>query len=108
MDPIVSLPEGSSVFVTGNYNGHQFQDESLMSLNSQSGLYETTLLLKQGFYNYRYTVIAPNGEELPGLISGNKWQTENEYAVLAYYREPGARYDRLIGYGSGNSVNITN
>ncbi|PRP68154.1 type IX secretion system plug protein [Nonlabens agnitus] len=108
LDSLAVLPENSSVFVTGNYNGHQYQDENLMTFNPQTNLYEVTMLLKQGFYNYRYTVIDENGIELPGLISGNKWQTENEYTVLAYYREPGGRYDQLIGYGSGNSANISN
>ncbi len=108
LDPTIALPKNASVFVTGNYNGHQFQDENLMQFNKDTGNYEVSLLLKQGFYNYRYTVVDQNGVILPGLISGNKWQTENEYTVLAYYREPGARFDRLIGVGSGNSVNISN
>lgn len=108
VDPLETLPKNSTVFVTGNYNGHQFHEENMMSFNQKTGLYETTLLLKQGFYNYRYTVINENGEELAGLLSGNKWQTENEYTVLAYYREPGGRFDRLIGYGTGNGANISN
>ena len=108
LDPRAILPKGSSVFVTGNYNGHQLQEGSIMTLDPATGLYEATLLLKQGFYNYRYTVIDGKGVEIAGAISGNKWQTENEYTVLAYYREPGGRYDKLIGVGSGNSVNISN
>ncbi len=108
MDPITALPKNSAVFVTGNFNGHQFQEENMMKLNPTTGLYEATILLKQGFYNYRYTVVDPAGNIIPGAVSGNKWQTENEYTILAYYREPGARYDRLIGAGSGNSVTISN
>lgn len=109
LDPIgVDIPEGSRIFVTGNYNAFQLQDESEMLINEDSGRYEATILLKQGFYNYRYTVMLPDGSVDHGLISGNKWQTENVYTVLAYYRELGGRYDRLIGIGSGNSANITN
>jgi hypothetical protein len=108
LNPLVILPKNSSVFITGNYNGYQFQDENLMVFNPQTQLYEATVLLKQGFYNYRYTVLDANGIEVPGAISGNKWQTENEYTVLAYYRVPGGRYDQLIGVGAGNSANISN
>ncbi len=108
LDPIAALPQGSSVFITGNFNGFQYQEENLMTFNTSSNLYEATLLLKQGFYNYRYTVIDQAGEEIPGAISGNLWQTENEYTILAYYREPGGRFDKLIGIGAANSANITN
>jgi hypothetical protein len=92
----------------GNYNVFQLQEENHMYLNNRTGLYEAIIMLKQGFYNYRYSLVYDNGDIDAGYFSGNKWQTENEYTVLAYYREPGARYDRLIGMGSGNSVNITN
>jgi len=108
LDPLEVLPENYSVFITGNYNGYQFQDENLMTYNPQTQLYEATLLLKQGFYNYRYTVLDANAVEVPGAISGNKWQTENVYTILAYYRELGGRYDRLIGIGEGSSANISN
>ncbi|ARN77853.1 DUF5103 domain-containing protein [Nonlabens spongiae] len=104
----VKLPEGSRIFVTGNYNAYQLQDEAEMQLNENTGRYETTILLKQGFYNYRYSVMLPDGTMDHGLISGNKWQTENVYSILAYYRELGGRYDKLIGIGQGNSENITN
>ncbi|BAO55326.1 type IX secretion system plug protein [Nonlabens marinus] len=108
LDPVVDLPKNSSVFITGNYNGFQYQDENLMRFNPVTKLYEATILLKQGFYNYRYTLIDANGIEIPGAITGNNWQTENAYTILAYYREPGGRYDRLIGIGEGNSAKITN
>ena len=32
-------------------------------------------------------------------IEGDHYQTGNEYMIRAYYRVPGERYDRLIGYG---------
>lgn len=108
LDPIIPLPLGTRVFITGNYNGFQFQEENLMTFNEKTQRYEASMLLKQGFYNYRYTAVDANGLEIPGAISGNKWQTENQYTVLAYYREPGGRFDRLIGIGEGSSVNITN
>ena len=57
VDALAALPKNTSVFVTGNYNGYQFQEENLMTFNPKSGLYELTLLLKQGFYNYRYTIL---------------------------------------------------
>jgi hypothetical protein len=43
-----------------------------------------------------------------GAISGNFDETENNYKVLVYYRDIGARYDKLIGLGEANSVQMTN
>ena len=108
LNPLVELPKNSSLFVIGNFNAYQFQEENLMAFDKTSGLYEVSILLKQGFYNYKYVLLDENGVEIPGAITGNKWQTENEYTVIAYYRIPGGRYDRLIGVGAGNSANITN
>ncbi|MGB3591818.1 MAG: DUF5103 domain-containing protein [Nonlabens sp.] len=103
----LNIPSSAQVYVTGNYNAFQLQEENQMTYNANKGIYEATILQKQGFYNYRYTVVDKNKVD-HGRVSGNKWQTENVYTVLAYYRELGGRYDRLIGMGSANSENITN
>nr|WP_317170244.1 hypothetical protein [Winogradskyella eckloniae] len=67
------------------------------------------MLLKQGFYNYKYVLVdKESGAIDEGAISGNFWQTENNYKVLVYYRDLGARFDRLVGYGEASSTNITN
>lgn len=108
LDPVKEIPDGAAIYIMGNYNDYQLHAENLMIFNKKSKLYEATILLKQGFYNYRYTVVNPNGSIDVGFIDGNKWQTENVYTVLAYYREPGGRYDRLVGAGNASSENITN
>jgi hypothetical protein len=80
-----------------------------MIYNSESGRYECMFRLKQGFYNYKYvTVDKITGHIDEGAISGNFWQTENNYKVLVYYRDLGARFDRLIGFGEATSLNISN
>ena len=53
-------------------------------------------------------IVDAKGQLNEGAISGNFYQTENDYKVLVYYRDLGARYDRLIGLGEGTSVNISN
>jgi hypothetical protein len=104
----IQLPPNAKIFIMGNYNAFELQPENEAIYNPKTGKYEAIILLKQGFYNYRYTVIYSDGSQDPGFISGNKWQTENQYSVLAYYRELGGRYDQLIGIGEANSQNITN
>ena len=104
----IEIPRGSTLHVMGNYNGFQVSDENMMIPSENGSSYSTTLTLKQGFYNYKYAVVHPDGRIDYGFVAGNNWQTENEYTVLAYFREIGGRYDRLIGKGSANSRNITN
>jgi len=102
------LANGNSVYVYGNFNNYALNEENLMSFNPKSGRYETAFKLKQGFYNYKYVVVDAKGNLNEGAISGNFYQTENNYKVLVYYRDLGARYDRLIGLGEASSVNISN
>ena len=35
-------------------------------------------------------------------------ETENKYSIIVYYRNFGERYDRVIGYGTASSENISN
>lgn len=79
-----------------------------MDFNEETGVYEKTLFLKQGFYNYSYITL-PDKKQ-PGTTftfdntEGNYWGTENEYTVLVYYRPFGARADELIGMARLNSL----
>ncbi|WMI68396.1 type IX secretion system plug protein domain-containing protein [Mangrovimonas sp. YM274] len=102
------LPQGQSIYVYGNYNNYSTDESNKMAYNPTKGIYEAVIKLKQGFYNYKYVIRDANGTLDEGAICGNYYQTENNYKVLVYYRDLGARYDRLIGIGEGSSVNITN
>ncbi|MCX7547966.1 DUF5103 domain-containing protein [Xanthomarina sp. F1114] len=97
-----------SIYVYGNYNNYQLTETNKMKFNESRGVYEAQILLKQGFYSYKYVLVDKNEELQEGAISGNYRDTENNYKVLVYYRDLGARYDRLIGVGESNSVNINN
>ncbi|WP_179333399.1 type IX secretion system plug protein [Winogradskyella costae] len=101
--------KSKEVYVYGNFNYFMLEPLTQMVFNSESKHYETTLLLKQGFYNYKFVTVDKKTRVLDeGAISGNFWETENNYKVLVYYKDLGARYDRLIGFGEATSVNITN
>ena len=100
---------GKSVHVYGNFNNYVIEESTKMEFNTDRNFYETSLLLKQGFYNYKYVVIDnATGKLDEGAISGNFWQTENDYKVIVYYRNLGARYDRIVGYGNASSIDMTN
>jgi len=99
---------GSEVFVYGNFNNYATDQTNIMAYDTEHGVYYTSILLKQGFYNYKFVTVNNKGVLDTGFISGNFDETENNYKVLVYYRELGGRYDRIIGYNEVDSVNISN
>ncbi|CAN5231423.1 DUF5103 domain-containing protein [soil metagenome] len=99
--------DGAQLHLYGAFNNFELDDSTMMKYNPDSGFYENALLFKQGYYDYTYVLLTPEGMIAPGYISGNFEKTENEYTVLVYYRDIGARYDKIIGVGSANSINIS-
>ena len=97
-----------NIHVYGNFNNYAITDDTKMTFNPDTNVYETRLLLKQGFYNYKYVVVDKNNNLDEGAISGNFDQTENNYKVLVYYRDLGGLYDKIIGVGEASSTLITN
>ncbi len=103
------LKPGQQMHVYGNFNNYATTPTTRMSWNEKSRTFSHAILLKQGFYNYRFMIVEEDGSiDQSYQPSGNFWQTENEYQILVYYRRPGGRFDELLGYGTTNSQNITN
>jgi hypothetical protein len=102
------LPEGDEIFISGNFNNWQLSDTNRLEFNTETGLYEKAILLKQGFYNYQYLIRRSDGALDNHFVDGSHFQTENDYTVIIYYREIGERYTRVIGVGYGNSEKINN
>ena len=100
--------QGGELHLYGNFNNFILDESTRLTYNPATGLHEVARLFKQGFYNYKYVLLRPDGTLDEGFISGNFENTENEYTVIVYYRPVGGRYDRIIGTGSANSINITN
>ena len=100
--------EGKELHLYGNFNNWNLNDMTRMRYDPDSDTYRNKLLLKQGFYNYKYVLIEPDGSVNEGAVCGDFWQTENDYTVLVYFRDLGARFDRIIGMGTASSININN
>ena len=91
------------------FNNYSITPEFKMDFNTKKGLYEKAVLIKQGFTNYQYLTVNSKGIiDQEHAIDGNFYQTENEYNVLIYYKGSGDRYEKVIGRGMANSLNITN
>lgn len=87
------------VMLDGEFVRAMPPDERVMSYDAATGKYTKTLLLKQGSYNYRYAAKLHGSSATPDntLIEGDHYETQNEFTVNVYHRQPGSRYDRLIG-----------
>jgi hypothetical protein len=97
------------IYITGMFNNYSLSPEYKMDYNAEKGVYEKAVMIKQGFTNFQYTIADKNGAiDYENAIDGNFYQTENEYTILVYYRESTDRYERVIGKGNANSLNIIN
>ncbi|TYA84134.1 type IX secretion system plug protein [Seonamhaeicola marinus] len=105
--PNSDFDTNSTLFVYGNFNNYAVNETNKMTYDASKGIYMASILLKQGFYNYKYVTLS-DGTLNEGAISGNFYQTENNYKVLVYYRDLGGRYDKIIGLGETTSINISN
>lgn len=92
---------GKEVYVDGDFCHGIYDDANRMTYNHATGAYEAQIPLKQGAYNYRYVVRDKGSDKAPdpAYFEGNYYETENEYPVSVYFRPPGSRGDRLVGYG---------
>ncbi|MCA1756748.1 MAG: DUF5103 domain-containing protein [Bacteroidales bacterium] len=97
------LQEGD-LYVIGALTGWRYDDINRMYYNMESHQYELSLLLKQGWYNYLYAVADMEGNPVPGAgFEGDHYETENDYLILIYYRDPSQRHERLLGHRVVNS-----
>lgn len=106
--PLFRSSDGA-IYVTGMFNNYALTAENKMEYNPEKAIYEKAILIKQGFTNFEYLAIKPNGSiDSENAIDGNYFQTENEYTVLVYYKEDTDRFTRIIGKGSASSLNLIN
>lgn len=97
------------IYINGMFNNYNLTPEYKMDYNEKKSIYEKAILIKQGFTNFQYTIADSKGIiDHENAIDGNFYQTENDYSIMVYYRENNDRYDRVIGKGTANSLNIIN
>lgn len=98
--------EGGKIYVSGALNNWNFDNNNLMSYNPDNEAYECIMLLKQGWYNYEYVFRRDGSSDSEATkFEGSHYETENDYTVLIYYRNPRERYDRIIGVQTINTLN---
>ncbi|MBS1565692.1 MAG: DUF5103 domain-containing protein [Bacteroidetes bacterium] len=93
------------LFLFGELTNYGQDEKAKMIWNPAKGVYETDLLLKNGYYDYAYiTTGRDNPKPSFDYTEGNFWETENDYTILVYYRGIGGRTDELVGLTRVNSL----
>jgi len=99
------VPAGR-MYVSGAFNNWSSDSNNLMTFNPEKEAYESIILLKQGWYNYEYLFLADGKTDGTATrFEVSHYETENDYTVLVYYRNPRERYDRVIGVQTANTLN---
>ncbi|MFM7840073.1 MAG: type IX secretion system plug protein domain-containing protein, partial [Chitinophagaceae bacterium] len=105
--PPNNLPlSGQDVYLFGQLSNYELNDAAKMTFNEENNVYEKTLVLKQGYYDYCYVTRDQQHPENPAsfqFTEGDYWEAENTYILLLYYRPLAGRADELIGYAITNS-----
>jgi len=94
-------------YVFGALSDWQTHEDYKMSFDINKQEYTLSLLLKQGYYNYKY-IFKSEGLVIDETsqwysIEGNKYQTENDYYLLSYYKNPSEQSEELVGFIKINS-----
>lgn len=96
--------DDADVYVNGKWTTGGIVPEWQLHYDAEQQAYVGTFMLKQGYYNYQYLVVPRHQQSGPGSsvgltapFEGDFYQTSNDYRILVYHHQPGARYDRLVG-----------
>ena len=86
-------------FVVGAFNNYKCNDESMLKLDPSTNLFQISLPLKQGIYNYNFVTKNPvTNASVQTITEGNHSKTQNTYEIFVYHKPFGSRTEQLIGY----------
>jgi hypothetical protein len=106
------VPDGNQpfankeVYMIGQLTNGAINDSSKLTFNAEKGVYEKSMLLKQGYYSYTYATKDKKSKKMvadASLTDGNFWETENDYTIFVYYHSLSGRHDELVGVTTINS-----
>lgn len=91
--------ENGNLYLFGALTDWNIKEEAKLNYDERMGCYETSLLLKQGYYNYTYLFI-PEATQLASqeAVDGHFHQTSQDYYIFVYLYDYDYGYDRLLGY----------
>jgi len=83
----------NNIYIFGELSNWQLLPDFQMDYNYTHNVYQKTILLKQGYYNYCFKL--KNEDIFP--IEGSFYETTNDYVIYVYLHDFRMNYDKLIG-----------
>ncbi|MFT5886749.1 MAG: hypothetical protein ACI9IP_003218 [Arcticibacterium sp.] len=93
------LPQSKKICLMGGFNGFNCHE---LVYNEAFGGYESTLLLKQGIYDFQFGIRDTYGNTETSSLEGDFSSTGNTYEVFVYHKPPASRSELLVGYAMMN------
>jgi len=90
------------VYIAGRFTDWKADEMYRMRYYEDRKVYVGEVQLKQGYYDFFFAT-ERDGKLFPSEIEGSWHETENNYQIFVYLREPADRYDRLVGFYQFNS-----
>jgi len=91
------------IYLFGQLTNYNLIDSLKLAYDPAKQLYQTHLLLKQGYYDYTYIFVDKDNPSIRAQMDGDNFEAENEYTILVYYKPFIGRSDELIGVASFDS-----
>ncbi|MEE2953980.1 MAG: DUF5103 domain-containing protein [Bacteroidota bacterium] len=96
--PMEEICNYGEIYIIGELTNWQVQEKFKLKYNLNTKLYETSVLLKQGYYNYHYALNDTILNKIDvSYIEGTHYETKNDYYIYVYYKKSTDEYDQLIG-----------
>lgn len=92
------------IYLVGGFNNYQRTAQNKLHYEEKTKLWQVTLPLKQGLYDYEYVLQDLNGNVVTDAFSGSFYETGNNYQILLYNRKIGTFWDEFLGFGE-TSIN---
>ena len=93
-----SILDEGDFYVYGGLTDWVLKEEARLVYDAANACYETSMLLKQGYYNYTYVFVADKTEGINSVeVDGSFYQTGQDYHVFVYLYDYDYGYDRLLG-----------
>jgi Domain of unknown function (DUF5103) len=100
---LVDLYSDEEIYVLGAFNHWQPEEAYRLTWDESSKTYRTSLLLKQGFYNYAFAIANDKGKVTYNKLDGSWGETEHDYHSILYFRGITDLYDRVVSVTTINS-----
>lgn len=96
------LTNSEDLYLLGDFNQWTINQRNRLKFVPEIGVYETSALVKEGKYNYKY-VIYQNGSIDDLILNDSISKRDQEYITFVYYLDPQNQYYRILNFEVLNS-----